>query len=189
MDSYISTALTPTAGLSLWCLSLSVRKHTFGRWRSWSLDLCLAVLLKCYARSLEVTGPVMSAFQWGMTLTCLAERGGDLPGCVCAKSCLAKCHPEQKVTQKRESVIKPQVLYTAALPFLEMSLRIKDSALNSSCCRHGLHYVLHARTHWNSVQREKENHFCSNQRSDYLVSTKAFWVITFLWRVRWFLYA
>lgn len=51
------------------------------------------------------------------------------------------------MTQKRESVIKPGVFYSAALHFLEMSLGIKDSALNSTCHRHVLHYVLHARTY------------------------------------------
>lgn len=51
------------------------------------------------------------------------------------------------MTQKRESVIRPEVLYTAASHFLEMSLEIKDSALNSTCRRLVLHYVLHARTH------------------------------------------
>lgn len=55
--------------------------------------------------------------------------------------------PEQGVTQQKESVIKPEVFYSAASRFLEMSLGIKDSALKCTCRRHVLHYVLHASTY------------------------------------------
>lgn len=62
----------------------------------------------------------------------------------------------QKVRQQRECVIKPEEFYTAVSPSLEMALGIKDSASNSPCHRHVIHYALHARTHWNSVQRERK---------------------------------
>lgn len=61
---------------------------------------------------------------------------------------LNPAHPsEQKLRQQRGCVIKPEELYIAVSPSLEMALGIKDSASNSPCHRHVIHYALHARTH------------------------------------------
>lgn len=60
--------------------------------------------------------------------------------------------------QKRESVIKVEVLYAAASWFLELSLGIKDSASNSTCCRHAFHLCSSCKDILKSVQREKQNH-------------------------------
>lgn len=90
LDSCISTALTLAAGSVSLAFSSGCSKTHLWEVR----ELIFGFVPHSSPKALY--SACRSAFQWGTTLTCLADRAGDLLGCVCGKSCLVKCHPLSK---------------------------------------------------------------------------------------------
>lgn len=109
------------------------------------MDLCLSSKMLCVTFRLQAPSCLPATEAQPHLPGRERERSAGL--CLCQVLSSQVSSPEQKVMQKRHSVKKPEVLYAAASCFLEMSRGIKDSALNSTCRRHVLHYVLRARTH------------------------------------------